>query len=113
MARAAGKVALATGGGPGPGAAHARLLAAESARVIVCDVKDEEGRALAAEIGEGAEYLSHDVSSDSSWRTVQAAIRQRHGRLDVLVNNAGIAIMANVADTDAALFERTFRINQL
>jgi len=111
--RVADKVVLITGGARGQGAAHARLLAAEGARVIVSDIKDKEGRALAAELGDHAWYLSLDVGSEASWQAAMTAIRERHGRLDVLVNNAGIAVMAGIADTDAALFERTVRINQL
>ncbi|MET0545983.1 MAG: glucose 1-dehydrogenase [Caulobacterales bacterium] len=113
MGRVAGKVALVTGGARGQGAAHARLLAKEGALVVVSDIKDAEGAALAAELGSGASYITLDVSSDESWTNAMAEIRARHGRLDVLVNNAGIAVMALAADTDAALFERTFRINQL
>jgi len=113
MGRVTGKVVLVTGAARGQGAAHARLLAQEGARVIVSDIRDEDGRALAEEIGEGASYLSHDVGSETSWRAVTAEIHERHGRLDVLVNNAGIAVMAGLAETDTSLFERTVRINQM
>ena len=113
MGRVAGKVALITGAARGQGAAHARRLAEEGARVVITDIRDEEGQALADSLGPGAAYLSHDVGSDESWRSVMAAIRAKHGRLDVLVNNAGIAIHAGLGDTDTALFERTVRVNQL
>jgi 3alpha(or 20beta)-hydroxysteroid dehydrogenase len=113
MGRVAGKVALITGAARGQGAAHARLLAAEGAQVVITDIKDGEGRALAEEIGGAAFYMSHDVASELAWQAVMAAIRERCGRLDVLVNNAGIAVMASLAETDTALFERTVRINQL
>ncbi len=113
MGRVAGKVALITGAARGQGAAHARRLAEEGAKVVISDIRHDEGRALADSLGAAATYLSHDVSSDESWRAVMEAIRARHGRLDVLVNNAGIAIMAGFDDTDAALFERTVRVNQL
>jgi len=113
MGRVAGKVALITGAARGQGAAHARLLAEEGAKVIVGDIRDGEGEALAADLGGEALYLSHDVGSEASWRSVMATIGERHGRLDVLINNAGIAVMAGLFDTDTALFERTVRINQL
>lgn len=113
MGRVAGKVALITGAARGQGAAHARRLAEEGASVIISDIRDQEGRALAEELGPSAFYLSHDVGSEESWRKAMETIRDRHGRLDVLVNNAGIAIMAGIEATDTALFERTVRINQL
>jgi len=113
MGRVEGQIALVTGAARGQGAAHARLLAAEGAKVVVSDIRDEEGRALAAELGGDSSYLSHDVASEASWQAVMAAIRERYGRLDTLINNAGIAVMAGIADTDTALFERTVRINQL
>lgn len=113
MGRVDGKVALITGAARGQGAAHARSLAAEGASVVIADIRDEEGRALAASLGSSASYLRHDVGSDESWRTALEMVRARYGRLDVLVNNAGIAIMAGLEETDAALFERTVRVNQL
>lgn len=113
MGRVNGKVALITGAARGQGAAHARSLAAEGASVVIADIRDEEGRALAASLGSSASYLRHDVGSDESWRAALEMVRARYGRLDVLVNNAGIAIMAGLEETDAALFERTVRVNQL
>jgi 3alpha(or 20beta)-hydroxysteroid dehydrogenase len=113
MGRVAGKVALITGGARGQGAAHARRLAEEGAKVVISDIRDEEGRALAASLGEAASYLSHDVSSEAAWRGVMDAIRGQHGRLDVLVNNAGLGDSGTFEETDAALFERIFRVNQL
>jgi len=113
MGRLAGKIALITGGARGQGAAHARRLLEEGAKVVISDIRDEEGWALAEALGPAASYLSHDVGSDASWRSVIGAIRDQHGRLDVLVNNAGIAVLAGFDDTDAALFERTVRVNQL
>lgn len=113
MGRVDGKVALITGAARGQGAAHARSLAAEGASVVIADIRDEEGRALAASLGSSASYLRHDVGSDESWRAALEMVRARYGRLDVLVNNAGIAIMAGLEETDAALFERTVRVNQL
>ncbi len=113
MGRVSGKVALITGGARGQGAAHARRLCEEGAKVIITDVRDDDGRALACSLGEAASYLSLDVSAEAGWKRVMGAIQEGPGRLDVLVNNAGIAVMAGLEDTDAALMERTFRVNQL
>lgn len=112
MGRASGKVVMITGASRGQGAAHAILLAREGATVLICDIKDDEGRALAREIGNGAEYTSLDVGSEENWIAALKQIESKYGRLDALVNNAGIAVMTGLADTDAALFERTVRINQ-
>jgi len=113
MGRVEGKIALITGGARGQGAAHARRLSEEGAKVVITDIRDEEGQALAASLGDAASYLSHDVSSETAWRSVMDAVRTRHGRLDVLVNNAGIGERGGFAVTDAAHFERVFRVNQL
>lgn len=112
MGRVAGKIAMITGAARGQGEAHARLLAREGALVVLCDIKDEEGRALAADIGTNATYITLDVSSASAWQAALATVRDRNGRLDALINNAGIAVMAGLAETDAALFDRTFEVNQ-
>jgi 3alpha(or 20beta)-hydroxysteroid dehydrogenase len=68
MKRLAGKVAIITGGARGMGAATSRLFAAEGARVIIADVLDAEGTALAREVGETALFLHHDVSDEASWQ---------------------------------------------
>jgi 3alpha(or 20beta)-hydroxysteroid dehydrogenase len=113
MGRVAGKVALITGGARGQGAAHARRLTEEGAKVVISDIRDEEGRALAASLGAAASYLSHDVSSEAAWRGVMDAIQAQHGRLDVLVNNAAIIIKEGFQESDAERFERVFRVNTL
>ncbi|WP_421849724.1 SDR family oxidoreductase [Novosphingobium sp.] len=90
MDRLKGKVAIITGAAKGLGAADARLFVAEGARVILTDVDDAAGSALAAELGASAEYHHLDVTSEAAWAALIAAVAARHGRLDVLVNNAGI-----------------------
>ena len=110
--RVAGKIVLVTGAGRGQGEAHARLLAQEGAQVIVTDVRAEMAEAVAAGIGPAAWASSLDVADEASWAVLFAAIEVRHGRLDGLVNNAGIAVLADLAATDLALFERTVAINQ-
>jgi NAD(P)-dependent dehydrogenase (short-subunit alcohol dehydrogenase family) len=95
MGRLAGKVALVTGGASGIGAACATALAREGATVVITDLQDDKGAALADGVirsGGKARYLHHDVTSEEAWVSVVAEVKAAHGRLDVLVNNAGIGI---------------------
>jgi len=89
--RLAGKVAIVTGAARGMGEAEARLFVAEGARVVLCDLLDEAGEKVAAELGDDAMYLHHDVSDEDSWTLVVEATTERFGVPTVLVNNAGIA----------------------
>ena len=109
--RLAGKVALITGGARGQGAEEGRLFAAEGATVILTDVLEDEGGRTAAEIG--AEFLMHDVGDEAQWETVVADVIAHHGRLDVLVNNAGIFQPKQLLKTSVEDWDRTIRINQL
>ncbi len=95
MGRVDGKVALISGGARNIGGASARLLAAEGARVVIGDLLDDEGTALAEELcrefgPSSARYVHLDVTSDEDWRSAVAFTVAEHGRLDVLFNNAGI-----------------------
>ena len=101
-----------SGGARGQGAAEARLLVAEGAKVVIGDVLDAEGRRLAGELGSAAVYLRHDVTDEADWaKAIDAA--QALGGLHGMVNNAGIFIPRPILETDAALFERHMRVNQL
>src|SRR5262245_50160218 len=91
MGRVDGRVVLVSGGARGQGEAEARLLAREGARVVIGDVQDELGEKIAAEIGEGALYQPLDVRRAADWHRCVAAAERRFGRLDGLVNNAGIS----------------------
>ena len=110
-----GRVALITGAASprGQGAAEARLLAGEGAVVMLADVSDEEGSRTAAEIGERASYARLDVTDDEQWAAVVGRIVQEHGRLDVLVNNAGVWHPGTLADTSPADFRRVIEINEV
>lgn len=88
--RVEGKVALISGGARGMGAEDARLLVEEGARVVIGDVRDDEGRALASELGDAARYVHLDVTQLDQWEAAVATATGEFGKLDVLVNNAGI-----------------------
>lgn len=90
MGRMDGKVAIITGAARGQGEAEARLFAAEGATVVIADVLDEAGAAVAQSIGERASYAHLDVSELAAWEALVHAVVETFGRLDVLVNNAGI-----------------------
>jgi len=105
-----GRVALVTGGARGQGAAEARLFKGEGATVVITDVLDELGEQAAGEIG--ADYLHLDVSSESDWEAVVADIVARHGRLDILMNNAGIFQAARLLNTSTQMWDRMVAINQ-
>jgi NAD(P)-dependent dehydrogenase (short-subunit alcohol dehydrogenase family) len=104
-----GKVALVTGGASGIGAATARIFAREGARVVVTDIQDDKGRAVAKEI-DGA-YLRHDTSNEAQWSETIAAVLKRHGRLDVLMNNAGVFVGANIEDTTLEIWNKVLGVN--
>jgi 3alpha(or 20beta)-hydroxysteroid dehydrogenase len=113
MARLDGKVALITGAARGMGAAEARLFAAEGAKVVLTDLLDAEGQAVAAEIGAAARWLHHDVTREADWAAAVALAQSDFGGLDLLVNNAGIYQPSPLLDCETELFERIWRVNQL
>jgi len=112
MRRVDGKVAIVTGAARGTGEATARLLAAEGARVVVADVLDDLGADVAADLGADATYAHLDVGSEDDWARATALAEERFGRLDVVVNNAGVLHIAALGDTTLADFERVVRVNQ-
>lgn len=113
MARLDGKVALITGAAQGQGAAEARLFIQEGARVVLTDVLDAKGEAVAAELGDAASYQHLNVAHINDWERVIAHVQARHGALHVLVNNAAISYHARIEDCEVSEFEAHFRINQL
>ena len=113
MARLDGKVALITGAARGQGEAEARRFVAEGARVVIGDVLDEDGRRVAASLGERALWVHHDVGSETSWTAFVDAAKGRFGRIDVLVNNAGILAIAPIASITLEQYMRVINVNQV
>lgn len=112
--RLAGKVAIISGGARGQGAAHARRLAEEGAHVLTGDVLVGEGTALAAQLrGEGldVEFSELDVTSPPSWAALVGLAVQRHGGVDVLVNNAGIIHVAPLLEESVEEWNRLLAVN--
>ncbi len=99
MKRVEGKVALVTGAAKGLGEASARLLAQEGARVILTDVDEDNGARVAAEIGAAARFLRQDVRDEVGWGEIIADVAAKEGRLNVLVNNAGVVEIGNIETT--------------
>ncbi|MDJ1138108.1 SDR family NAD(P)-dependent oxidoreductase [Streptomyces iconiensis] len=120
-----GKVALVTGAAQGQGAEHARTLAAAGASVVLTDIQDADGEALAAEVcaandraggraggrADAALFLRHDVSSAADWERVVAAAVERYGRLDILVNNAALWHTAPVGEETEDRFRTLLSVN--
>jgi 3(or 17)beta-hydroxysteroid dehydrogenase len=109
MGRVEGKVVIVTGAASGLGLADARLLAAHGARVVMTDVNEAAGRAEADAIG--AEFVYQDVAEEAGWERLIPDVLSRYGRLDGLVNNAGIAIAANIENTSTEAWRRTLAIH--
>lgn len=101
MGKLDGRVALITGGASGLGAEDARTLAREGARVVIADVQEDAGRALAQNIP-GAMFIAHDVASEEYWQAVVTRVVEAHGRIDILVNNAGLVRFGSVEDMSYA-----------
>lgn len=109
-----GKVALITGAARGQGAAEARLFASRGAKVMICDVLDEEGAQVAAEIGDSAAYMRLDVTSEQDWKNVVNATVAKFGKLNVLINNAGIiSPIVEIQDTTLEQYNRVVNVNQV
>jgi 3alpha(or 20beta)-hydroxysteroid dehydrogenase len=112
MGRLDGKVAIVTGGSRGQGEAEARLFVREGAKVVIGDVLTDAGEALAAELGDDAVFVRHDVSDEVAWEAVVATAIERFGGVHVLVNNAGIGHTAPIATHTVADYERVIAVNQ-
>ena len=111
MGRVDGKVAIITGGARGQGAAEGSLFASEGATVILTDVLDEEGQRTAASIG--CTFLHHDVTNEDDWARVVKTVMDEHGKIDVLINNAGVFFPSMLLETSVEQYMKTININQV
>ncbi len=109
--RLSGKVAIITGAAGGIGAAAARRLAEEGALLLLTDADADGAGELAHELGDGASSCAHDVTSEADWETVVSAALDGHGRIDILLNNAGVFLAAPLADTTLEAFRRVIDVN--
>ena len=107
-------MAIISGGARGQGAAETRLFIREGAKVVFGDILDEEGQKVEAEISESggeASYIHLDVTTEGDWRTALEVAVERYGKLDVLVNNAGIVIRNRIEDANVEEWDRTMAVN--
>ena len=111
MGRVDNKVALITGGARGMGAADARMLVREGAKVVIGDILDDEGTALADELGEAARYVHLDVTSADEWAAAVETALSSFGKLNVLVNNAGIVQLGPLKTLDVARWQQVLDVN--
>jgi NAD(P)-dependent dehydrogenase (short-subunit alcohol dehydrogenase family) len=108
------KVALITGGASGMGASMARIFAREGAKVVVADMLEAEGKAVVADIVKAngaALFHKLDVTSEAEWQAAIAATLAAYGRLDILVNDAGISGSAVDDLFDSAAWQRIMAVN--
>lgn len=113
MGRVSGKVAIVSGAARGLGAAIARRLIAEGAKVMLTDVLDKEGSATTATLGGNARFLHHDVTSEAEWKRIVSETEAVFGPVSVLVNNAGILTTGPTESMEEADFRRVLDVNQV
>lgn len=109
--RLQGKVALITGAAMGMGAAHARAFVAEGAQVLIADLADEQGSALAESLGGAAHFVHLDVTDQTQWERAVAAAGETFGKLNILVNNAGIFTTGSLEDYTLHTWDKTIAVN--
>ncbi|MHC4706715.1 MAG: SDR family NAD(P)-dependent oxidoreductase, partial [Planctomycetota bacterium] len=112
--RLAGKVAIVTGSAEGMGEATARLFAQEGAQVIVADINETKGKQVAEHIcrqGGEAVFMRLDVTNEENWKYVMSETVKKYGKLNILVNNAGIIKIADVEDTSLEDWHRILDVN--
>ena len=113
MGRVTGKVAIITGGARGMGAMHGQRLVEEGAKVMLTDVLDAEGEAVAKALGANARYMHHDVTRETEWKHLVAETEKTFGPVSVLVNNAGIVDFGAIETTTEADYRRVIDVDQV
>ncbi|MBF8643989.1 SDR family NAD(P)-dependent oxidoreductase [Pseudomonas pudica] len=113
MALLQNKTIFITGAARGQGAAEARYFVEQGARVVICDVLDDQGQALADQLGERAMYINLDVTKESAWESAINDAVKHFGDFDVLVNNAGIYRTGKIDETTPELANVMYEVNQL
>lgn len=111
MGRVDGKAAIISGGARGMGAAHARALVAEGGKVVIGDILDDEGEALAEELGDAARYIHLDVTKPDEWKKAVDVTVGEFGLLNVLVNNAGIVNGSTIENFDLTRWQQILDVN--
>ena len=114
MGRLDGKVAIISGGARGQGATEARMFAKEGAKIVIGDLLDAEGQAVAAEIAElggDCTYVHLDVTSEDDWQAAVETAVSEYGKVDVLINNAGILMNGRVEDTTVEAWDAVLDVN--
>jgi 3alpha(or 20beta)-hydroxysteroid dehydrogenase len=113
MSRLDGRVAVVTGAARGMGASHARCLVDAGARVVLTDVREAAGKALADELGDGANFVTHDVTNGADWERAIAAAEEAFGPVDILVNNAGVAAYSPIEACSEQDYRTLIDVNQV
>lgn len=113
MAKLTGKVAIITGAAQGMGETHARLFVKQGAKVVITDINEEKGIALAKELGENVIFVKQDVVSEFEWENVISKAEEAFGSVNVLVNNAGISYSKPYEMLTEAEYRRVIDINQV
>src|SRR5690606_10772851 len=113
MGRLDGKVAIITGGARGIGAATAKRFWEEGAKVVITDILETEGEAVAREFGDQIKFVKQDVTKASEWEMMIAEVEATFGPVDVLVNNAGIALLKSIDHMTEAQYRKVIDTNQV
>ncbi len=113
MDRLKGKVAIITGGARGMGASHVRRFVEEGAKVVFTDLNEEGGKAFAEELGGSVRFIKQDVTKAEDWESVVLETEKEFGKIDVLVNNAGISMSKSIFEITEADYRKIVDINQV
>ena len=107
------RVAIITGGARGMGASHARRFVKEGAKVVITDILEEEGMAVAKELGDNAIFIKHDVTKAADWKKVISTTESKFGPVNILVNNAGIGYVRLIEEITEEEYRMIIDINQV